>query len=327
MKLFLKFLTIFLLTINLNAQVISAFFENDVIDGEDKHYTNGMSFMYLSDKDTNDLVKYDNSFLNFISKIPTFNNNTKYQSLGMSISHFTFTPENSEKSEKIVNDVPYAGVAVLDFILYKWEENFFHEYAITLGMVGPSALAEKFQNEYHHLTGNNETNGWDNQLSDDFLYNFAYSYGYRAFRNDSSYGKIDLINSFRVDTGNYNRTAMIGSVIRYGNNYPDNFNTVGRFLGANENKILNLDSKTSNNLAWSISYGLGYSYTDYFYVTNYDKSYELDKLKDTILQVISFDTYFDKLVLSLTYKTSYFTRINNDAIKENWGGINISYLF
>lgn len=34
-------------------------------------------------------------------------------------------------------------------------------------------------------------------------------------------------------------------------------------------------------LAGPISYGLGYSYTDYFYVTNYDKSYQLDKLKDT----------------------------------------------
>ena len=326
MKLFLKIAFMFILSLNLKAEVFSVFLENDVVDGQDRHYTNGSSFMYLSNNDTNDSSK-DNSFLNLISKIPTFNNNTKYQTLGLNYSQFAFTPSDLEKKEKIVGDLPYAGVIAIDFILYQWEEDFFHEYAMTLGMVGPSALAEKFQNKYHQITGNNETNGWNNQLEDDFLYNFAYSYGYRALKSDSTYGKFDLINSFRLDAGNYNRALLIGSMIRYGNNYPNNFNTIGRFLGANENKILNLDSKNNNSFAWSISYGLGYAYTDYFYVTNYDKSYELDKLKDTMLQVISLDTYFDNFVLSLTYKTSYFLRVNDNAEKENWGGINIAYLF
>jgi lipid A 3-O-deacylase len=33
----------------------------------------------------------------------------------------------------------------VDFILYKWEEDFFHQYMMTLGMVGPSSAAENFQ--------------------------------------------------------------------------------------------------------------------------------------------------------------------------------------
>jgi hypothetical protein len=245
----------------------------------------------------------------------------------MSFSHHTFTPDDSEKVEKIVGDVPYAGVATVDFILYKWEEDFFHEYIMTLGMIGSSTLAENFQKEYHQITGNNETEGWKNQLKNDFLYNFTYSYGFKSFEYKFDYGKMDIINNFRVDLGNYNRALMAGAMVRYGNNYPNNFNTVGRLLGPNENRLLNLDSKTNKDLGWSLSYGLGYSYTDYFYVNNYDKSYELDKLKDTIMQVISFDTYFEKFVLSLTYKTSYFVRINNNTEKENWGGLNIAYLF
>ena len=48
-------------------------------------------------------------------------------------------------------------------------------------------------------------------------------------------------------------------------------------LVQNENKLLNLDSKTTKDFAWAISYGLGYVYTDYFYVNDYDKSYELEK--------------------------------------------------
>jgi lipid A 3-O-deacylase len=54
-----------------------------------------LAFTYLSNKDTNDLNKYDNSFFNLVSKIPTFNNDTKYQTLGMTLSHLTFTPDDS----------------------------------------------------------------------------------------------------------------------------------------------------------------------------------------------------------------------------------------
>lgn len=327
MKLFLKIIPLCLLSLSLNAEVFSGFMENDVVNGEDKHYTNGVAFTYLSNKDTNDLNKYDNSFFNLVSKIPTFNDNTKYQTLGMTLSHLTFTPDDSKKQNKIIKDVPYAGVVTVDLILYKWDEDFFHQYMMTIGMIGPNSFAERFQNEYHHITGNNETNGWNNQLKDDFLYNFSYSYGYKVFKHQFSYGKMDIINNLRIDVGNYNRALMAGSTIRYGNNYPNNFNTVGRVLGANENKLLNLDSKSNKSFGWAISYGLGYSYTDYFYITNYDKSYQLDKLKDTLVQVISYDTYFNKLVLSFTYKTSKFVSVDNKSENENWGGVSLAYLF
>ena len=93
MKLFLKIVFLFIISLNLKAEVFSVFLENDVVDGKDRHYTNGTSFMYLSNNNTNDNVK-DNSFLNLISKIPTFNNNTKYQTLGINYSQFAFTPND-----------------------------------------------------------------------------------------------------------------------------------------------------------------------------------------------------------------------------------------
>ena len=326
MKLFLKIAFIFILSLNLKAEVFSVFLENDVVDGQDRHYTNGSSFMYLSNNDTNDSSK-DNSFLNLISKIPTFNNNTKYQTLGLNYSQFAFTPSDLEKKEKIVGDLPYAGVIAIDFILYQWEEDFFHEYMLTLGAVGPSTNTDNFQKAYHQVSGNRDPKGWNNQLDDDFLYNFAYSYGFKMLKYDFSYGKMDVTNNLRLDVGNFNRAALVSSSIRYGNKYPNNFNTVGRFIGANENKLLNLDSKTTKDFAWAISYGLGYVYTDYFYVNDYDKSYELDKIKDTVMQVISLDTYFDSFVVTFTLKSSKFAVTNENSTRENWGGVNIAYLF
>ena len=77
-------------------QVVSVFLENDVVDGKDKHYTNGSSFMYLRIKIQ---ITYQNMiivFFGWISKIPTFNNNTTNQTLGLNYSQLAFTPSDLE---------------------------------------------------------------------------------------------------------------------------------------------------------------------------------------------------------------------------------------
>ena len=326
MKLFILLLSTFF-SINLYAQSFSINIENDVIDGKDDHYTNGTSFMYLSDKDTNNPKKYDGKFFEYLSAIPTFTKDTKYQSIGITYSQLAFTPADLKRKDKVIGDLPYAGVVTLDFSLFKWNEKLFHEYMVTIGMVGPSTRTEEFQTGFHHLTGNTKPEGWDNQLKDDFLYNFSYAFGYKTFQKKFNYGKMDLTSNLRLDLGNYNRAAMIGSMLRYGNNYPNNFNTTGRLIGSNENNLLNIDSNENKDFAWAVSYGLSYTYTDYFYINDYDKSYELDKIKDTLSQLITIDTFFDEFILSFKFKTSKFIFTNENSTRENWGGVNLTYLF
>ena len=326
MKLFLLLFS-FLFTINLSAEVFSINLENDVVDGKDRHYTNGTSFMYLSNKDTNDLDKYENKLFEYLTSIPTLTNDTKFQSFGLSYSQLAFTPDDLKNKDKMVGDLPYAGVITLDFSLFKWNEKLFHNYMLTLGMVGPSTKTAQFQKAYHNITGNTKPQGWDNQLKDDFLYNFAYSFGYKNLEKKFNYGKMDLTSNARIDLGNYNRAVMISSMIRYGDNYPNNFNTLGRLIGTNSDNLLNIDEKRNDNFAWSISYGLGYTYTDYFYINDYDKSYELEKIKDTFTQLISIDTFFDAFILSFNFKTSKFIFTNENSTRENWGGVSLSYIF
>lgn len=327
MKLYTYFFIAILFSINLYAQSFTINLENDVVDGDDNHYTNGTSFMYLSNKDTNDLEKYDSKFFKYITSIPTFTQDTKYQSFGIAYSQLAFTPDDLKRSDKIVGDVPYAGVITLDFALFKWNENLFHQYMLTIGMVGPSTRTAEFQKGYHDITGNTKPEGWDNQLKDNFLYNFAYSFGYKNFKKSFSYGKMDIISSVRIDLGNYNRAAMVGTMLRYGNNYPDTFNTVGRLIGSNENNLLNIDSKTNKDFGWALSYGLGYTYTDYFYINDYDKSYELDKIEGTLTQLISIDTFYDDFLLSFNFKTSKLIFTNENSTRENWGGVSLTYIF
>jgi hypothetical protein len=137
----------------------SFYFENDVVDGQDRHYTNGTSFIYVSDT-------YKDGFLN---KIPSLYGDTPNSSFGIAYSQLAFTPSDLKIKEKIIGDLPYAGVINIDFFIYKWSELFFHEYMLTVGMVGPSTKTEEFQKSFHNITGNTKPQGWDNQLQDDFL--------------------------------------------------------------------------------------------------------------------------------------------------------------
>jgi hypothetical protein len=311
------FYIIILISSSLQAQSLSFHLENDVIDGKDRHYTNGTSIVYLSDT-------YKNSFLN---KIPTPYGQTPNANYGIAFNQLTFTPNNLKEKNKIINDLPYAGILTIDLFMYKWNEAFFHEYMITLGMVGASTKTEQFQENFHNITGNTNPAGWNNQLKDDFLYNFSYSFGHKSYKKTFDYGKLDINNSFRIDLGNYNRDLTLGSMIRYGKGYPDNFNTIGRIIGSNENKQLNLQRKHSKDIDWSISYGLAYTYTDFFYVNDYDKSYNLEKIRETISQIISLDTYLNQYIISFTFKSNKSLFGKDKDVKSNWAEVSLIYLF
>jgi len=311
------FFLIILFVSNLQSQSLSFYFENDVVDGTDRHYTNGTAFVYLSDT-------YEDSFIN---DLPTLYGNTPNANFGIAYSQLAFTPSDLKEKNKIIGDLPYAGVITVDFFIYKWSKVFFHEYMLTLGMVGPSTKTEQFQKTFHDITGNTKPQGWDNQLEDDFLYNFSYSFGHKSYKKIFDYGKFDINNSFRISLGNYNRDVTVSSMLRYGNNFPDNFNTVGRFIGSNENKQLNIQRKKNKNIDWSISYGISYTYTDFFYVNDHDKSYNLDRIEEAITQIIALDTYLEEYILSFNFKSSESIFKNNRKLEENWGGISIIYLF
>ncbi|MBU3013813.1 lipid A deacylase LpxR family protein [Poseidonibacter lekithochrous] len=320
MNLFIKtslltILSTIFFTISAQAQSLSLYLENDVIDGKDRHYTNGTSIVYVSDS-------YEDDFIN---KIPTPFSQTTNANFGIGFSQLTFTPSDIKQNNKIVGDLPYAGILNFDFFIYKWSETFFHEYMLTLGMVGASTKVEQIQETFHNITGNTKPQGWDNQLKDDFLYNFSYSFGHKSYKKTFDYGKLDINNSFRIDLGNYNRAASLSSMIRYGSGYTDNFNTAGRLIGSNENKQLNIHKRNSKDINWSISYGLTYTYTDFFYVNDHDKSYNLEKIRETITQIVSLDTYFDEYIISFNFKSNKSLFDNN--VKSNWAGISLIYLF
>jgi len=308
-----------------NAQVASFSFENDAIFETDKYYTNSVFLGWLSDDDTYDKEKYNSSFYNAINKIP-FQNQRKNQSVQLHFEHLIFTPEDTEATEKIPNDVPYAGVALFGISVYRWEEEYFHQFGLNLSLIGPSAFGEESQNGVHKMIGVDSANGWDNQLDDSLGIGISYAYVDKIYQKNFNINqKIEITNQISFNLSTAFRDAIVGTSFRYGYNTPDNFSTVGKTFGANQHYSLNLESKKNDNLGVSLSYAFFYNYIDFFYITDHDDSYNVDMDHHIFGQIAGLDFYYNKYTLNISIKKEEF--LSKGDHSQRWGTFSIRKAF
>lgn len=314
---FKKILLFILFTNILNAQGLSFSFENDAIFNDDKHYSNRFSFAYLSTKQE---VLEDNTINNFINKIPFIKHNTKYQSFGYKFTHIMFTPEDTQNTNKISNDIPYAGILRNSFDLYKWNETYFHKYSIIIGAIGPITQSEKLQNGLHHTVGANKIKGWDNQLGNDFIYGINYNFAYKLIqKNFKNNIKFELVGDTQIDLTNTLRGVIFGTNLRYGYNIPNNFSTSGIMFGDNADKLLNLESKKNKNFGIALNYGLFYNHIEYLYISEHDKSYTR-KIPNVIKSsIVGISIYLNDYTFSFIIKNA------KDA--DSWGTFSLKKVF
>jgi hypothetical protein len=131
-----------------------------------------------------------------------------------------FTPDNTEASAIVVDDRPYAGylyisAAMLSSVSTKNNVDTGNLIEFTLGIVGPSALAEETQTGVHNLIGIDSPKGWDNQLNDELAIGVSYTRFWREVNQvgDFNYGMTPHIN---LVLGNVYTYAATGVMFRFG---------------------------------------------------------------------------------------------------------------
>jgi hypothetical protein len=99
---------------------------------------------------------------------------------------------------------------------------------ITLGVIGPLALARPTQNIVHDINGADKFQGWDNQLGNEPALQMALD---RKFKTYHGAGAIqpgfsaDSIRSLGLHLGNIETSATVGIEGRVGWNIPNDFGT------------------------------------------------------------------------------------------------------
>lgn len=199
--------------------------ENDVVGGTDSDYTTGTHLSYLSDElDCTNFARSLGSILPFFD----VDRELRYQ---VGIGQIYFTPEDTLASQPVLDDRPYAGWLFASFGLVSYNDATATQIGqmetlnIDIGVVGPWAMAEEMQNSFHQLIGNDESNGWGNQLGNEPGVAISYSTKWRMVYEpieDTNFG-VDFMPHLGATVGNVLTNAAAGGTFRIGSGLDRDF--------------------------------------------------------------------------------------------------------
>jgi len=196
--------------------IFSVVWENDVLSGKDKGYTNGIRFAYIaSEEQSPKFLRHAFDYL------PMFAKNGKKR-IGIAFGQNIYTPSNIENKTPDPKDNTYAGWLYGSFGMFSDTGKTLDNVVLTLGMVGPAARSEVTQKFIHkNITDSKKPQGWNSQLKDELGVVLTYERKWRevfsASRNRIGF---DMMPNARINLGNIHTDASTGVTFRLGYDLP-----------------------------------------------------------------------------------------------------------
>jgi hypothetical protein len=184
--------------------------ENDMFGGSDRYYTNGFLFAWRSPSaDLPRPLAWLNDNLEWAMGPGTLR-------WGAAFGQSIYTPQDTQTRNPDPTDRPYAAYLYGALSLSRTSERRSDLFELQVGVVGPSALGEFVQNNYHDIIGIKNTNGWDSQLKDEPALTALYERKWRVPLG--SLGGIDaeVLPVVAASVGNVQTYAGAGGLFRIG---------------------------------------------------------------------------------------------------------------
>lgn len=185
--------------------------ENDVFTGTDQHYTNGLRLSYLSNRDdVPDFIRQFAKAMPFVRPDATLR-------AGYALGHNIYTPNDITSTAPVPNERPYAGYLYGGFAVVAVADNILDTWELDLGVVGPSAMGEDIQNNFHQLIGVAKAQGWANQLGDEFTLSLTHERKWRHLWPSPRSGlTMDVTPHLGIGLGNVSSYLSGGVTLRVG---------------------------------------------------------------------------------------------------------------
>ncbi|GGY49138.1 lipid A deacylase LpxR family protein [Parvularcula lutaonensis] len=186
--------------------------ENDVVSGQDRHYTNGLRIAYVTAPVT------PNALERMLSK----DGDTVRRSF--SLSQQIYTPEDLFTDTPDPDDHPYNGYLFGEASVLTERDGRWDLYTLEVGVVGEGALGEETQNWFHRTFDFWEAEGWDTQMDTEATVNVSYDWKGRPWA-EGKIGSLDAeftpVAGFSAGTVAIN--ARAGGMVRIGPELVPNF--------------------------------------------------------------------------------------------------------
>ena len=135
---------------------------------------------------------------------------------GLSVGQNLYTPESKYRNPPDPRDRPYAGHLYAAFSLSRSTGATQTSFELQAGVVGPSALGEEVQNNYHRLIRVRRLDGWDSQLKDEPTLNVLVERRWRVPLGTFAGFDTEVIPSAILALGNVSIYAGSGALLRIG---------------------------------------------------------------------------------------------------------------
>lgn len=208
------------------------YFENDLFNGTDSNYTNGVKYSIISP----DLSphapdgKLPRKVLEYIHEIPFIRKSPPEfkHKVEFSFGQNMYTPADISRSDLIEDDRPYAGWTYLSTSYHRITEvedsmSFMDTVEIQLGLVGPQSYAEETQKLVHKLRDLQTPEGWGHQLKNEPGLAVVFERKW-LFRPAGSEGAgFNVLSHTGAALGNVYTYLNGGTELRFGWNVPENY--------------------------------------------------------------------------------------------------------
>jgi lipid A 3-O-deacylase len=192
--------------------------ENDLFMGEDDNYTNGVRFAYLSPEST--VPRWIEDGANLIPFFASNGHKRWHAAFGQSM----FTPSDITVKTFQPNDRPYAGWTYGSVGVISDTGKRLDNLQLTVGVVGPSSLAEQTQDFVHSMVGSNDPQGWRHQLHNEPGIVLTYERKWRGLYEFSPFGLgVDITPTLGGSLGNIYTHAAAGAIVRIGYDLPADY--------------------------------------------------------------------------------------------------------
>lgn len=177
--------------------------ENDVLAGTDRHYTNGLRIELSGRLDPRVLPAWMAS---------------GEAAWGLALGQRIYTPERLDVAELAAGDRAYAGWSYVSLSITRhvaalgWEDRI----ELSLGVVGPASGARATHEFAHELFGSESPRGWRHQLRNEPAIALDYRASVRVARWDAGGLTCDVRPTLGVSLGNAATFASIGITARMG---------------------------------------------------------------------------------------------------------------
>ncbi|WP_227537938.1 lipid A deacylase LpxR family protein [Marinobacter vulgaris] len=266
------------LSVNARADTLNIAWDNDLLTGSDRGYTNGLKLSYLTataDDQQRKSSRVARGARDTLDFLPGLSSRTRDQALAFSLRQLMVTPADITAREPPLDDLPYAGYLSASTTLWSWNANRITGYGVHLGVVGPESGAEAAQKWVHKLTGSEEPNGWDYQLGTDVVGGVSAAHAQKLLQSGSPESleqEVSLLGSAMLSS--FRTNARVGMVWRIGQHLPVNF--VPDYAGT-ASTIGMPGALNTGGEGWSVFIGVGVAYVPYSYLDDNSSPYQFDE--------------------------------------------------